>query len=368
MRFAVLAFFLLCGVVAVRLAAAGYSFDVDSAAPVERAAHSVDCAEYAVRLAAMDPERAPDALDSAIHWNPRSSAAHIARGLEKERAGDFDGAARDLLLAAGLDRQYLPAWTLANFYFRRAGREQFEKWARRSGELIPGDVEPLLVLCDRMDAPNTLAMLPEERKFQSAYFDFLIRENRFHDAHDIAKRLVARHDREDVRRLTGFATHLIDAGQNAAAISLWRELFPGASWPVNGDLRTPPSGEGFDWRLPPAEGVTSDWSTGRLRFWLTGREPESCILFDQPEPLETGRYTLRVEYASDIRGIRWMLDSAETAELDPADRPITVDRSFSAGHRSVAWLRLIYRRDPAVQKAEGKIEIRSVRWEPQGPQ
>ena len=58
MRFAALGFFLLCGALGARLAVAGYFFDLDSAAAIDRAANLVESAEYAERLAALDPEGA----------------------------------------------------------------------------------------------------------------------------------------------------------------------------------------------------------------------------------------------------------------------------------------------------------------------
>jgi tetratricopeptide (TPR) repeat protein len=357
MRLAALAFFAFCAATGVRLAIAGYWFDLDTPAAVERAADAVHSGEYAGRLAEIDPERARSALDRAIRWNPRSSAARIARGLEEERAGDFEGAARDLVSAAEVDHQYLPAWTLANFYFRRGDRQDFRKWVRRSAQLVPGDVEPLLVLCDRMEHENALAALPEGKRFERAYLDFLIRENRLDDAGRVAMPLGD--DPEDVRRLAAFTTRLIDAGRDSAAIAMWRG-------PVNRDLRAAPSGVGFDWRMRPVDGVTADWSPGRLTFWLSGREPETCVVLEQPAPVEAGRYRMQFEYATTIRGLRWTLDSAESAELgvskDAQNGWVEGERSFSAARPGLAWLRLVYRRDAGMEKAQGKIEIRSVRW------
>ena len=224
MRFAVLVFFVFCAAASVRLTVAGYSFDLDTSA--------VQSSEYAERLAAIDPVRAREALERAIRWNPRSSSALIALGLAKEHAADLEGATRDLLRAAEVDHQYLPAWTLTNFYFRRGDRPAFRKWARRSAELVPGDLEPLLVLSDRMEPGNALAALrnasaygpgracakprvvlpavtggageyesrardgggqalSDEKQFARAYLDLLIRDNRLDDAERVAATLAA---------------------------------------------------------------------------------------------------------------------------------------------------------------------------------
>ena len=52
--------------------------------------------------------------------NPRDSSAWMTLGLEAEQAGDVNRAAESLLRAEKVDRQYLPAWTAANFFFRHA--------------------------------------------------------------------------------------------------------------------------------------------------------------------------------------------------------------------------------------------------------
>jgi hypothetical protein len=362
MRFAVLAFFALCAALAARLAIAGYRFDRDSAAAVERAADAVACGEYAERLAEIDPERARGALERAIRWNPRSSSARIALGLEEERAGDFDSAVRELLRAAEIDHQYLPAWTLANFYFRRGDREAFQVWARRAAELVPGDMEPLIELCDRIDVGNGLAALPEVSKFERGYLDFLIREKRLDDAGRVARRLALRRDGEDVRRVSAFITRLIDAGRDADAIALWRQLVPGEGL-VNGDLRTAPTGEGLDWRIRMDDGVTANWRPGVLSFQLSGREPGSCVLLEQPAPVEPGRYRLRFEYQAEAGGVRWMLDGEESPALTASNGWAAAERGFSASRGGLGWLRLIYRRETGSVKAEGTIQIRSLRWD-----
>ena len=262
----------------------------------------------------------------------------------------------------------MPAWTLANYYFRRGDPQQFRKWARRAAELIPGDVDPLLVLCDRMDRGNALGMLPDQRKFDWAYFDFLIRRDRMEDAERVANTLAARHEAEDLRRLAAFTTRLIDTGRSAAAIATWRSLFPAATSPVNGDFRNPPSGQGFDWRTPPANGVTPAWTPGRMTFWLTGGQPEDCIFLEQPVPVKPGPYQLRFEYAGDLTGIRWTLQSAGSAELESHPAWTPAERKFLIQEDGIAWLRLLYRRHIGVPKAEGQIEIRRVQWEPLEPE
>ena len=103
----------------------------------------------AVSMPNVGRDRSGPGQGSARTGDPLESTVELglfALGLAKERAGDFEGAARDLLRAAEVDRQYLPAWTLANFYFRRGDRPAFRNWVRRSAELAPGDLgDPLLI-------------------------------------------------------------------------------------------------------------------------------------------------------------------------------------------------------------------------------
>jgi hypothetical protein len=204
-----------------------------------------------------------------------------------------------------------------------------------------------------MDAGNALALLPAERKFERAYLDYLIGEDRLDEAGRVAQKLAARPDPGDAR-LAGFTTRLIGAGRDAEAIAMWRG-------PVNMDLRASPSGEGFDWRMRPVEGVETQWRPGTLMFRLSGRQPESCVLLELPTPVAPGRYRLRFDATASPAGIRWMLDLSESAEI--GDGVAAEERNFVANKNGIAWLRLIYRRDGGVAKAEGRVEIRNLRWE-----
>ena len=64
-------------------------------------------------------ESSPDDLRAAVSLNPRLSSAWIQLGLNAEADGNLPEAETDLLRAASVDHLYVPAWTLANFYFRR---------------------------------------------------------------------------------------------------------------------------------------------------------------------------------------------------------------------------------------------------------
>src|SRR5580658_9226759 len=57
-------------------------------------------ADYFLRLADLDLDRATHWLDAALRANPRLASAWIAKGLADERNGDFQSTERDLIQAA----------------------------------------------------------------------------------------------------------------------------------------------------------------------------------------------------------------------------------------------------------------------------
>jgi len=386
MRILLAAFVLFSAASVARLGYAGYLSRSDSPPDLARAARLVRSAEYAQRLAELDPDHARPALEQAIAWSPQSSAARIALGLDEERCGNFAAAERDLLDAADFDRQYLPAWTLANFYFRCGKRDRFLRWARRAGELCPGDPQPLLILCDRIAPGNATALVPPRKSFTRAYLDLLIAESRWQDASRLARELAGDGNSDDARRLAALTTRLIGARQFDQAIEVWHSLDPSPGIPVDGVFLHPPSGEGFDWRTPRAEGVDPRWSSGELTFRLAGRQPDALVLLEQPIPLDRGRYTLGVDYRVEFQdrsltraalfhpqpsrarqqaettGLRWTLDSQESPELAIPGR---IEWNFAVVQSGVRWLRLIYRLDAGAVAAQERFSLRAVRLTPQ---
>ena len=315
----------------------------------------------AARLAWL-PEHSSDsnraALRKMLESNPRATGTRITLALLEEQAGDPPAAERDLLTAAGYDHQYLPAWTLANFYFRRDLPAPFWTWARRAAALNPDEPDPLLILCDRMSPGQALENLPENPRLDRAYLDLLTRGRRWTAARRVALRMIDRRDPEDLRRVTGFLTRLIEADQIPAAAQLWHRIAPHTSLPVDGDFHSAPSGQGFDWRLSSLPGVDPQWSPDQLAFRLSGREPESFPLLEQPIP-DPGYYTLTFEYQCDFPGLRWTLGARESPELQPSAGWTRGDRTLP-GSATASWLRLIYRRDPGNPRAEGQLHLRAI--------
>jgi tetratricopeptide (TPR) repeat protein len=162
-------------------------------------------AEARLRL---NPELAPaNQLRSAVSLNPRLAMAWIQLGFDAEAEGNLAEAEIDLLRAARVDRQYVPAWTLANFYFRRGDAANFWPWARKAAARTFDDYRPLLRLADVLEpSPREVATrLGNSPPLLRAYMDVLIGARRLDAAQEIASLLAARQDPADQARLADLA-------------------------------------------------------------------------------------------------------------------------------------------------------------------
>jgi hypothetical protein len=187
----------------IRLVVAEAEFRVDpEAAPRSR---------YWTRTANLARDEAsPEELRAAVTLNPRLSSAWIRLGLDAEANGNLPEAEMDLLRATRVDRLYVPAWTLANFYFRRGDAQNFWPWAKRAAMLTFDDYRPLLRLADTLDpSPERVAArLAGGAPLLRAYLDVLINAHRMDSAREIAALLAARQDPVDRDRLAAFAERL----------------------------------------------------------------------------------------------------------------------------------------------------------------
>ena len=156
----------------------------------------------------LNPELAPaNQLRVAVSLNPRLATAWIQLGLDAEGEGNLAEAESDLLRAARVDRQYVPAWTLANFYFRRGDAANFWPWAEKAAERTFDDYRPLLRLADVLEpSPREVATrLGGSPPLLRAYMDVLIGAGRLDAAQEIAALLTSHHDRSDDARLADLA-------------------------------------------------------------------------------------------------------------------------------------------------------------------
>jgi|SRR5579864_16591 len=378
---ALLVFFGFAASLAARLAGAEFVFERDTTDAARWASLAVNNAAYYQRWADLEPARAGEALRGALSANPRAGAAWIELGLMAEHSGDWAEAARDLAQAAQVDRQYLPAWTLANYSFRRGDAAGFWPAAARAAALAYDDLRPLLELCDRMepDAGIALARLGRSARLERAYLDLLIGQNRLDAAQGVARSMLARPSPENTARLTDYTGRLIAAGRETPALEIWNGLgtfsmLDPTHGPAltNGDFAASPSGAGFDWRITAPPGLPGHWTPSTLRFSFSGAEPEDCALLEQWAPLAVRRYRLSFEYRTaglpPPTGLRWAItprDGAGYQSQGLASAPTWRERrwSFASEQAGLARVRLLYRREPGTTRAEGSFDLRHVRLE-----
>lgn len=368
-------FFGCAALAAIRLAIADTISRRETVGTISRAIAlewPVPDAELELTLAEVDPQHAREALDLAAKANPQSSAVWIALGLLEEAGGEPSHAEHSLKRAAQVDRQYLPAWTLANFYFRRADRDQFWGWADRAAALVYDDFRPLLGLADQFepDPGRMLAHFHDARRLRPTYLDFLIGAKRLDAAQQVAREMAE--DRANDPYLIALADRQLRAGNALAAIELWNIA---SGFPVidpsarriltNGDLRRAPLNLGFDWRVGQIDGVFQTWKPSELIFTLSGSQPEACVLLQQTIDLPRGHFRLRFDYLSpdgSTTGVRWALDNSEGPPIESGSRWMegTFDLPRVEGLRD---LKLTYRREPGTTRTEGRIELRNLRLE-----
>ncbi len=361
---------------ALRLAAAETVFRQGGSESPQRAMALQGTAvagEFAQRLADRDPSRARPILDYIVQVvNPRSSAGWIELGQLDEAEGDSTGAERCFLQAAAVDHQYLPAWTLANFYFRRGEPEQFWPWAARAASLsadrlADSDLVPLLRLCDGFEADpeRLLAHFAGARRIQAAYLRFLIAESRLDDAQKVALKMTGDHSNDPY--LIDLADRQLRAGHPESAVPLWNAasglpaIEPARGRPLfNGELTQAPMNLGFDWYVMRLDGIEPTWRPGELVFDILGSQPERCVMLEQAVYLIPVSFRLRFDYktgGSPSSGIHWALNSEEGPEIAPS--PDWREAAFDLPRaKGMSTLQLIYRRAPGTARIEERIEIR----------
>lgn len=201
----IVAGFTLAAASAARIGLADYWFQQQTVTGTEQALRwAPDQALYWARLAMLlsddDPERAMKALKRAVALNPLDARAGIELGLRFEAQDNFPDAEQAFLRAAEADKEYLPAWSLTNYYFRRDDSEKFWFWSGAATGMVYGDPSPLFRLCWNFTSDGGLI---EERlaigspRVQASYLKYLLDQNRLGYAAAMAKRLIRSERDED---------------------------------------------------------------------------------------------------------------------------------------------------------------------------
>lgn len=375
---------------------ADHLFRLDTRASVTEAARLVPFnGEYHARLAAFSGGAERELLQ-AIDANPRMPAVLIALGLRAETRSDLAEAETWLARAARADRSYSTQWILANFFFRHQQAEKFWGAARRA--LRVGDVEvhdpvPLFRLCWKM-AGNAETVLdrgiPDVGPVQARYLEFLVHENLAHVAEPVTERVVALGRATDLGAVFQYCDRLIAQGEADRAIHSWnalcwrmlrgyRPLAPEAGVSLtNGDFSFAPTQHGFDWRIPPVEGISVERGELPPRLWISfdGRQPTACSVLEQIVAVAHGRrYRLRMRYQTDgfskTSGLEWRIsDAASGDEIASSGARLGSEQETNANirftvppHVHLARLALGYRRTPGTRRMEGRVTLAGVRLE-----
>lgn len=344
-------------------------------------------AEPEARLAQLLPEEAEPYLEAAVARNSYYSRGWYELGLRAEIARDYSRAETLLLRAAAHDRMFLPAWTLANYYFRREQPDKFWGWAKQAAEMSYSDLRPLFRLALEFTGdPGQIAdRIVNAPRAQRDFLLFLLDQNLLREAAPVAMRVVAA-AKDDQPILLYFAERMLLAGDAETAATIWNRLSEGgliahgkvsAEQPLtNGTFehvflaidRAP----AFDWRPQQPEGVNVVPAAPTVRVSFSGKQPETADLLWQFVAIGAGRkYRLQGQYrTADIRqatNVRWLL--ADHAGQVAAQAPyfqVQEDWTdfgweFQSPGRAGAWrLVLQQAREPGTTRPVGSLYLRTL--------
>lgn len=376
----------------VRLACADYWYGRQSVRAIEKAIGFMPGrADYYVRLASLESpsngQLTERALQRAVALNPGDAGSWIELGLQYERRGAQPLAEQCLLRAAGEDKQYLPRWTLANYYFRQHALDHFWFWAGEAARAPNGDLAPLFRLCGKVTEDGKLIdrLNIQGQDIRAAYLSYLVSEKKFDLVQPAVRHLVHDIRVADVPLLLSICDRMVESGNESNALDIWNRLADDRKIPftrlqqaegrvlTNGDFRTAPISRGFDWRLPSIDGAAASLDEGGgLRLNFSGRQPEECVLLVQYVPtLEKRNYELRFEYRTfgitAHTGLAWriicdgtLLGAHELSEHETAGRVSFTTPPASRGIQLV----LAYNRVRGTTRIEGSLVLRRVELTP----
>jgi tetratricopeptide (TPR) repeat protein len=377
----------------IRVGWADYQIRPNTIAATEKAiAFAPDNAEYSARLAQLmsddDPQKAKDALRHAVSLNPWGARSWIDLGLRAEQEGDNATAKLCLLRAAGVDQEFLPRWTLANYYFRHDEAASFWFWAKEAVAMAYGDAQPLFRLCGRVEEDGNLIDRLEIRnpEVRAEYLSYLLGQKQVDLIGPAVHRLLDDNREADIPVLFTACERLLDAAHVDDAVDLWKRLAeagrvpsetPVAKGPqllANGSFTTPPTSRGFDWRLSGAEGigVSREGEARGLRITFSGSEPEDCEVLVQLVPVRGNmQYQLRFEYRTQEiasgAGLGWRItgmgngallaEGPSLASEADAERQILFETPPEC---RLVRLAMRYHRAPGTTRTEGFLVLKHV--------
>ena len=286
-----------------------------------------------------DAGEAVPALRKAVELAPLDLTPRLELAAALQASGQDADAERALLEAAELDPGYRPRWSLTNFYLRQGRIEEFWESARSTLLAYPEAAAMVLGLCWRAFGDSTLILekaVPDAPEVYRRYFAYLLSQERLEALNELWPRMAPALEARDVPMASLFLDRLVFAEETDRAVDVWNHLcrekflsyaplnYPGGPYLTNGDFGTRVSGVGFDWKVPPAQGVfrvqrATDFGTRALEIRLSGAQNDDALLLAQVVPLPPGRYLFRYEFATQrlprLTGLFWVVRDNQTERI-----------------------------------------------------
>ncbi|MGC9293581.1 MAG: tetratricopeptide repeat protein [Acidobacteriaceae bacterium] len=333
-----------------------------------------------------EEQRAVQALERAVALNPYDANAWIQLGLIDEANDRLPEASRCLHHAASIDHTFLPAWSLANFYFRQNNPDQFWLWVHQASRIVPEDASPLFRLCWHYTEDG--AMIERQLDLgrpdmQAQYINFLVSDNRATAVGSVALRLAAADRGQDTPLLLNACDWLLAQHQETAALGLWDRLadqqripfhavHPGNRPTVtNANFVHSPSSIGFDWHLPTVPGVNASQENGAggLKLEFSSDQPESVEVLSQVLAVQPNiAYNFTFDYSTSGiapgSGLTWRVVNIATGSVLASTGSLSanngavghLDFSAPADTRFVR-LSLVYQRALGTTRIEGSLVL-----------
>lgn len=329
----------------------------------------------------------------AAQLDPFNSDVQIALGLREEFRGHTAAAERYLVHATEIDHTFKPAWTLAGFYARHDQSEESWPMIKRLFNLNPlaFDLTPVFDFCwlETSDSKKILDLIPAQGAVPFQYLYYLRVRNRLDAALELWPRVLSAASPEPgvVGVMTDLAASLVQANRVSDAVRTWNQLVDrgmvasGKLEPAQGisiadpDFRFPIVERGFGWFLTHEAGVVISPASPGLRFEFDGKEPESSQLLTTIAPLLPGRSYRLISRADAARlssprdpGFLFQVvqEPGDFISECPPMLPSGGDAACQFTTRpNTAWARLnlLYKRALGTTRAEGVLELRTVKLE-----
>lgn len=379
----------------IRLALADYYARQDTVADTEKAialtpGQAIYYARLAFLLSDSNPSRATQLLERAVQLNPQDARSWIELGLRSEANGNSALAERYLLEAARINSEYLPRWTLANYYYRQNDIPRFWYWAKLASERVYDDPKPLFLLCGRViEDGNLLDRLQiHAPQLTASYLAYLLEIDRLDLIPSVVKRVLEERRPSDTPLLLFTCDLLLKENQPDEAMRIWNALAANRQIPVkgfqeatsaitNGAFLTEPISQGFDWRIYRNEGISASSETPNgLRVTLSGSEPEHVDILSQYVPVQGGKeysfsFLYRTSGIAANTGLAWRATDMEGNDIALAQASLSSEDEAQAEFPFVVppdcrLIRLLleYRRRPGTTRIGGYVVLRSVGLHP----